>query len=51
MLVPRPPLSLITTAASSGAPSGDSSSSDVTSSTGSIEDSGSIPVSPLSSCS
>ena len=51
MLVPRPPLSLITTAASSGAPEADRSSSEATSSTGSIEDSGSIPVSPLSSCS
>ena len=51
MLVPRPPLSLSTTARSSGPSSSGSSSKSVTSSTGSIESSGSIPVSPLSSCS
>ena len=49
MLVPSPPLSLSTTASSSGASSSGRSSNSCGSSTGSISDSGSMPVSPSAS--
>jgi hypothetical protein len=51
MLVPSPPLSLSTTASSSGAPPSSSDSRSTTPSAGSISDSGSMPRSPAASCS
>jgi hypothetical protein len=49
--VPSPPLSLMTTASSSGASASGSASASGRSVTGSMADSGIIPVSPPSSCS
>ena len=49
--VPSPPLSLMTTASSSGASPSGSSAASGSSVTGSMADSGSMPVSPPSSCS